>query len=413
MKNYKKHLALLLSAAMIFVQGSIVFADGEDNETVTPGNEVVSGVSDNNNASDETAAPGETAAPDEAVPGEENKEDNNVVPQPPVPAVTSIALESNEKYPFQTKEFGPVTKTYVSLRQCAELLNAAIEWQESDKSVHIVKGSKYLRLVIDQPTFNVYDFDFNGKLNMKKGTEYSLITDEEKTMLLNGGLTGNEIAPILTDINGGSTYLPIRAVAEALFGVKAPNGAETVAWVDGVTTFNISNDEMAAGSWDDYLAVRFKDGSIPLPEIGAEPVVEKGSVSIKVKGNFEGADPALGDGVVVTLDGKTQTAANGGACTFAEVNAGTYTLTVSSIPEGYTAAETTVTVEAGKEASVSILLEKAADDKDNDNKDNGENSKSDDQQTQKKNETKDNAGNGNNTGSAAENGDKSGDAANK
>ncbi len=413
MKNYKKHLALLLTAAMIFVQGSIVFADGEDGETVTPGNEVVSGVSDNNNASDETVAPGETAAPDEAVPGEDNKEDNNVVPQPPVPAVTSIALESNEKYPFQTKEFGPVTKTYVSLRQCAELLNAAIEWQESDKSVHIVKGSKYLRLVIDQPTFNVYDFDFNGKLNMKKGTEYSLITDEEKTMLLNGGLTGNEIAPILTDINGGSTYLPIRAVAEALFGVKAPNGAETVAWVDGVTTFNISNDEMAAGSWDTYLAERFRDGSIPLPEIGAEPVVEKGSVSVKVKGNFEGADPALGDGVVVTLDGKTQIAANGGACTFAEVNAGTYTLTVSSIPEGYTAAETTVTVEAGKEASVSILLEKAADDKDNDNKNNSENSKSDDQETQKKDETKDNAGSENNTGSAAENGDKSGDAANK
>lgn len=406
MKNYKKHLALLLTAAMIFVQGSIVFADGEDNETVTPGNEVVSGVSDNNNASDETAAPGETAAPDEAVPGEENKEDNNVVPQPQVPAVTSIALESNEKYPFQTKEFGPVTKTYVSLRQCAELLNAAIEWQESDKSVHIVKGSKYLRLVIDQPTFNVYDFDFNGKLNMKKGTEYSLITDEEKTMLLNGGLTGNEIAPILTDINGGSTYLPIRAVAEALFGVKAPNGAETVAWVDGVTTFNISNDEMTAGSWDNYLAERFKDGSIPLPEIGAEPVVEKGSVSVKVTGNFEGADPALGDGVVVTLDGKTQTAANGGACTFAEVNAGTYTLTVSSIPEGYTAAETTVTVEAGKEASVSILLEKAADD-------NGKNSKSDDQETLKNDETKDNAGSENNAGGAAENDGKSGDAANK
>ena len=137
------------------------------------------------------------------------------------------------------------------------------------------------------------------------------------------------------------------------------------------------------------------------------------TVNIKVKGNFEGADPALGDGVVVTLDGKTQTAANGGACTFAEVNAGTYTLTVSSIPEGYTAAETTVTVEAGKEASVSILLEKAADDKDNDNKDNGENSKSDDQETQKNDETKDNAGSENNTGSAAENGDKSGDAANK
>lgn len=402
MKNYKKHLALLLTAAMIFVQGSIVFADGEDNETVTPGNEVVSDVSDNNNASDETIAPGETAAQDETVPGEESKEDNNVVPQPPVSAVTSIALESNEKYPFQTKEFGPVTKTYVSLRQCAELLNAAIEWQESDQSVHIVKGSKYLRLVIDQPTFNVYDFDFNGKLNMKKGTEYSLITDEEKSMLLNGGLTGNEIAPILTDINGGSTYLPIRAVAEALFGVKAPNGAETVAWVDGVTTFNISNDAMAAGSWDNYLAERFRDGSIPLPEIGAEPVVEKGSVSVKVTGNFETADPALGDGVVVTLDGKTQTAANGGACTFAEVNAGTYTLTVSNIPEGYTAAETTVTVEAGKEANVSIYLVKATDDKDN-----GENSKSDDQETQKKDETKDNAG------SAAENGDKSGDAENK
>ena len=92
MKNYKKHLALLLTAAMIFVQGSIAFADGEDKNTVTPGNEVVRGVSDNNNASDETAAPGETAAPDEAVPGEEGKEDNNVVPQPPVPAGKSIAL---------------------------------------------------------------------------------------------------------------------------------------------------------------------------------------------------------------------------------------------------------------------------------------------------------------------------------
>ena len=270
-----------MAAAMIPV--SVAFADGEKDAETAPTAAAATTTAPTESpapteapASTEAPAPTESPAPTEApAPTESPAPTETPVPtETPAPVqanVTSIVLEPDEKYPFQTEQFGSVSKTYVSLRQCAELFNASIEWQQADKSVHIVKGDKYLRLVIGQPTFEVYDFDFKGKLNIKKGTKYSLASDEEKAMLTADGLTGEEITPILTDVNGGATYLPIRAVAEALFGAAAPNGTQTVAWADGVTTFNIAEDMTAAGAWDGYLAIRFSDGTISVPEISAEP----------------------------------------------------------------------------------------------------------------------------------------------
>lgn len=277
-------------------------------------------------------------------------------------------------------------RTLVPFRKVGEALNASVAWRKTDKTVHCFRNGTSIMMTIDEPTMEVRQYEIGEKFIYTTEANVLPIDPEQPSVK---AVTIND-----------RTMIPIRAAAEAL-------GA-TVDWDKATSTviINIS---------DYKLTLADKDAANLVENWNYKPttVLKTATVNVMVKGNFEGADPALGDGVVVTLDGKTQTAANGGACTFAEVNAGTYTLTVSSIPEGYTAAETTVTVEAGKEASVSILLEKAADDKDNDNKDNGENSKSDDQETQKNDETKDNAGSENNTGSAAENGDKSGDAANK
>ena len=278
-------------------------------------------------------------------------------------------------------------RTLVPVRTIAETLNSIVEWRDKDQTVHIFRNGKYILLAIDKPDMvvNTYNYDDkNSTIVYTSATENTFVDNEN-----------HNVTARLID---GRTMVPLRAVCEAM-------GA-TVNYDEKTNTASLTIA-------DNYNKLMDKDIDELILKWNYNPKQPTATVNIKVKGNFEGAVPTLGDGVVVTLDGKTQTAANGGACTFAEVNAGTYTLTVSSIPEGYTAAETTVTVEAGKEASVSILLEKAEDDKDNDNKDNGENSKSDDQQTQKKNETKDNAGNGNNTGSEAGNNDKSGDTENK
>jgi len=358
----KKIVTILLSMSMLFTSASFVFAEETDgNATPADKNEIInlnneeSAEQKTDEQLDEKIDEAETLDDENKIEKEENQVNEPVIAPLPATKVSLIVLNSDERYPFQSKEFGSIGKTYVSIRQCAELLGASIEWQENDQSVHIVKGNKYLRLVIGQPAFYVYTFSFLGKLEMQYGEEFSLATEEEKAILINDGLTGNEITPLLLDINGGATYLPIRAVAEALFDVKAPNGLETVAYKDGVTTFNIAEDKLVSGTWDSYLAERFRDESIKLPEIGVMPVA---TINVKVYGNFMGADPSLGDGVTVSVDGKTQTAANGGVCQFAEVKAGTYTVSVSNVPEGYKADDVTVIVEAGQQASVNIGLVK-------------------------------------------------------
>jgi len=62
------------------------------------------------------------------------------------------------------------------------------------------------------------------------------------------------------------------------------------------------------------------------------------------------------------------------------MKAGTYTVTATNVPEGYKAAETTVTVKAGEDTTVSVLLEKASEtDKDS--------TKTDDKNTDDKKDT--------------------------
>lgn len=404
MKNLKKAISIIICVAMTLSLSVVAFAD----EVKTAQNNEDTNVTDTvkkNEAGDETSSNGEETVGIDS----ENQNSELEAPmsdgtaEPPVidmPKVSEPVVETpvvnngeiNVKVNGSMVTFEDVKpqivdgRTLVPFRKVGEALNAAVAWRSTDKTVHCFRNGISIMMTIDKSEMEVRQYEMGDKFVYTTDAIVSPIDPDQPSVK---AVTIND-----------RTMIPIRAAAEALGAKVEWDGATNTVVID-IPAYTLSlADKDAAGLVENW---NYKPAT----------VLKTATVNVKVTGNFEGAVPTLGDGVVVTLDGKTQTAANGGACTFAEVNAGTYTLTVSSIPEGYTAAETTVTVEAGKEASVSILLEKAANDKDNDNKDNGENSKSDDQQTQKKNETKDNAGNGNNTGSAAENGDKPGDAANK
>lgn len=349
---FKKLLSLMLCVALVFTMGTIAFATEDTEEkTVTTQTEVTEEVKTEEKAEEVT-----TEAPETDAPATETPEADAPVTEAPevdAPVTEPIKLVvTDSNLPVQvngvavsfedvglkkvTVDAGDIT--LVPIRKIAEMLNCTVAWRNSDQTVHIFKNGKSIVLAINNPVIKIYDFEVGAKF------VYTSEAEEKFVYADNKGVT-----PVIEE---GRTLVPLRAISECL---------NTTVNFDGATGLITINDNDA--SMLNYKATIADIKARNLIETyNYKPVVElkSGSIVVKVAGNFEGATPEIGDGVTVTIDGKTQTTANGGTCTFTEMKAGTYSVVVSNIPEGFALqnAETTVTVEGG-EVSANIYLVKA------------------------------------------------------
>ena len=235
-------------------------------------------------------------------------------------------------------------RTLIPMRKLGEAINAAVAWRNSDSTVHILRNGKCVVLTLNESQMLLTDYEYKDKFVYTSESTFKYIDKDT-----------NVVARTIND----RTMVPCRAICVALGG--------NVDWDETTKTVKVT-------FLDGYtVSKQDKDATYLIETLNYKPtvVIPNGTVNVKVAGNFEGAVPTLGDGVVVTIDGKTQTAANGGVCAFAEMKAGTYTVTATNVPEGYKAVETTVTIKAGEDTTVSVLLEKASEtDKDSTKPDN-------------------------------------------
>lgn len=386
MKYFKGIISAVICSAMV-MGASVCLAETNEIKEIPSGeqtigessNEIKQDAAVDGSENENTGSAEENNKPSEA--DEKTAESDKVEISPDNPSELTIVINGTNLV-FDDNDIKPYVsegRTLVPVRQLGEALNAAVAWRASDNTVHLFRNGTTVIVKIGSPTLETCGFEIKNKFTYTTAKETKAVDENNanvtpvyKTEVING----KEIT---------RTMLPYRAICEA-FGADVdwnPDKPNLIPMTISPYTVSVDDEDAAnyIENWN-YMPAT---------------VLKTATVNVKVAGNFEGADPALGDGVVVTLDGKMQTAANGGACTFADVNAGTYTLTVSNFPEGYTAAEKTITVEGGKEISVSIPLEKAAD-----GKESGENSKSDNAETPK-----------DDAEAAAESDDKSGDTANK
>ena len=213
-------------------------------------------------------------------------------------------------------------------------MNAAVAWRGTDRTAHYFRNGISVMLTIGKSEMEVREYEIGEKFVYTTEAKVSPIDPDQPSV----------IARTIDD----RTMIPIRATAEAL-GAK-------VDWDDVTRTVIIT---ISAYS----LKLADKDAAALVENWNYKPATElkTGSVEIKVYGDFEGAEATLGDGVSVTLDGKTQTTANGGMASFSDVKAGSYKLTVNNIPERYAVSECVsydVTVVAGEKVSVLVSLVK-------------------------------------------------------
>lgn len=341
MKNPKKFISLVL--CVVFAASMCLTALADEVENISTTQNVVAEndaeekttkeVSDPEQA--ETPAPeqAETPAPDQAeTPAPEQTE----TPAPVVNdgevkvTVNGVAVVFDDVKP-QIMD----GRTLVPFRRVGEAMNAAVAWRAADRTVHYIRNGISVMMTIDKADMEVREYETEGKFVYTTDAVVSPIDPEQPSV----------IARTIND----RTMVPIRAAAEAL-------GA-TVGWDGATSTVIITIPEY-------QLKLSDKDAANLIEAWNYKPATElkTGSIEVKIAGNFEGAAPELGDGVVVTINESKQTAANGGTCVFTEVKAGTYTVTVENIPEGYavdSAEVIQVTVEAGKPANVRIYLVKA------------------------------------------------------
>jgi len=232
--------------------------------------------------------------------------------------------------------------TFVPVRKIAEMLNCTVAWSASDRTVHIFKNGKSVVLTIDNHIVKIYDFKYDS------GITYTPAAEEEKPIYKDeNGVIYENVTPVIEE---GRTLIPLRAIAECL--------NTTVDSKNAVITIDDNDPNML--SYKPTMADRKAKNLIETYNYKPAVVAKSGSVTVNVSGNFEGATSEIGNGVTITINGQSQTTANGGTCTFAEVKSGTYKVEVTNIPEGYALqdAETTVTVEGGA-VTVNIYLVKA------------------------------------------------------
>lgn len=370
MKNIKKIICSILCFALLL--GTVAFADEviptADGDAVSNQSEqIVTTVPENSENADKDNAEGETLTETT-----EGTKDENVLPETPENTETTgedtSALEGNngdvtpiEENPTDvgTVEPAPIVsdeikvsvngqivvfddvkpqildgRTLVPFRKVGDAMNAAVAWRGTDRTAHYFRNGISVMLTIGKSEMEVREYEMGEKFVYTTEAQVSPIDPDQPSV----------IARTIDD----RTMIPIRATAEAL-GAK-------VDWDDTTRTVIITIPTYS-------LKLADKDAAALIENWNYKPATElkSGSVDIRVYGNFEGAEAALGDGVTLTLDGKTQTTADGGNASFADVKAGTYKLTVSNIPEGYVVADTVsydVTVVAGEKVSISIPLVK-------------------------------------------------------
>lgn len=369
MKNLKRIISITLCVAMLGAMGLTVFADEIENaEPVQEATEnVVEQITEEEITSEQTEAEpaerteetvseqteavvpeqAETTVPEQAeavVPEEaeatvpeqsETALPEQVVTPEAVNAEINVAVNGT---PIVFEDVKPQViseRTFLPFRKVGEALDAAIAWRALDSTVHFLRNGKSVMMKIGENTMELREYE------VKNG--YFVYTTEAEIVPIDSN------NPSITAFaSEGRTMVPVRAIATIL-------GADPEKmWNADTRTVNIEIEECK-------LTLDEKDSAELIEKWNYVPTTElkTGAVEVTVAGNFEGATPNIGDGVVVKINGKEQTAANGGACAFDEMKAGTYTVTVENIPEGYALSSTEeikVTVEAGKKASVRINL---------------------------------------------------------
>lgn len=365
---FKKLLGLMLCVAVVFTMSTTIFATEKITEEVEKVQTEAVKEDMGNTEKTETVIDEESKMEEETevINSEEDTNDTDVTEEvkneenveeidPELPAVVEpIQLDVvDSNLPVQVNGVGVSFDdvglkkvaidtgdiTLVPIRKIAEILNCTVAWRNSDQTVHIFKNGKSVVLAINDPVIKIYDFEVGAKFVYTSEAEEKFVYAENK------GVT-----PV---IEAGRTLVPLRAVSECL---------NTTVNYDGTSGLISINDNDAAML--NYKATISDIKARNLIETyNYKPVVElkSGLINVKVVGNYEGATPEVGDGVMVTIGGETQTTANGGICTFTEVKSGTYKVEATNIPEGFALqnAETTVTVEGG-EISVNVYLVKAS-----------------------------------------------------
>lgn len=359
MKNTKKIVNMLVCIAMMIVMTSNVFADeNADKKISTPVStaETTPALVEETTPTptlEATPAPAGETMPTPAVEATPAPTlESTPVPMPaptPIPTLetvpTNSPLVNNDEITVRVNGTNVVFedvkpqiidgRTLVPIRKVGEALNAAVAWRATDNTVHIFRNGMTIMLTMGKAEMAVREYEYGDKFIYTTEAQPNMYIDPENK---------DVVARTIND----RTMIPFRAVCETLGG--------TVNW-DG-------NQRLITVNIPQYkLTLSDKDAANLIESWNYQPVTElkTGSVDVKVWGNFAGASANLADGVTVTLNGNTQTVTNGEKCSFADVKAGTYTLTVNNIPAGYeiqNAASLSVTVVAGQAVQVTIPLTK-------------------------------------------------------
>lgn len=347
----KKIISILICSFMLFSMYNVSFADdevgvsNEKSETLTDSQNSTTQTNDDEISGDgaEIKNKNELESTSPEIIDSKNNDENEITV-----TVNGVNVVFDDVKPQILDN-----RTLIPMRKLGEAINAAVAWRNSDSTVHILRNGKCVVLTLNESQMLLTDYEYKDKF-VYTSESTSKYIDEDT----------NVVARTIND----RTMVPCRAICEALGG--------NVDWDETTKTVKVT-------FLDGYtVSKQDKDATYLIETLNYKPtvVIPNGTINVKVAGNFEGAVPTLGDGVIVSIDGKTQTAANGGACVFTEMKAGTYTVTATNVPEGYNAVETTVTVKAGEDTTVSVLLEKASEtDKDS--------TKTDDKNTDDKKDT--------------------------
>ncbi len=220
--------------------------------------------------------------------------------------------------------------SFLPLRAVSELLNCCVAWRASDTTAHILKENKSIMFKMNSPEFVTHKF--------KVEDEFAYMDKGEVKYINNG--TQRVCATVVEN----TMYIPLRALIED--ALKADVNCVS-------NKIEIKMDNIGDFTIDDLMAKNYIETYCMSPAD-----YKSNTVTVSVHGNFDQADATLGDGVLVTLNGQTKTAANGGYCTFTDIDDGTYKIETKNVPQGYEAAETSVTVQYGEVKSVTVPLNK-------------------------------------------------------
>ena len=220
--------------------------------------------------------------------------------------------------------------SFLPLRAVSELLNCCVAWRASDTTAHILKENKSIMFKMNSPEFVTHKFKVEDKF---------AYMDKGEVKYINNG-TQRICAPVVDN----TMYIPLRALVED--ALKADVNCVS-------NKIEIKMDNIGDFTIDDLMAKNYIETYCMTPED-----YTSNTVTVIVRDNRDQADEKLGDGVSVTLNGQTKTAANGGRCEFTDIDDGTHKIETKNVPQGYKAVETSVTVQYGENKSVTVYLNK-------------------------------------------------------